>query len=297
MHDSHTHLSLSPIKENLKRIVNDFVEDNGKYILNMGTEPNDWFTVLETQNNVDLSQVIYSGLGIHPTIYAEKLTNLDPGLDIFKFSQKIIRTLEKIYEKNSSLLTAVGETGLDYYYLYKDIDIKTEVIKDIKEIQKNSFRTHCQLALKYDLPMSIHARELNGKNDCINDTLKILAEEGKGKIRGVFHSYTGSQEGLKKILGLGFFIGFNAIITYPNGENVRELLKNVPIDRILFETDGPFLPTQKTRKDRKSELPFGKPSDIREILETASEIKGISVQRLENETDKNFESIFDVSLH
>jgi len=296
MHDSHVHLSLSPIKENLKRVLNNFVEDNGKYILDMGTEPSDWFTVLETKNNIDNPKVIYSGLGIHPTIYTEKLTNLEKDLDIFKFSQKIVNKLEKTYEENSSLLTAVGETGLDYYHMYKDINISTETIKDIKEIQKNTFRFHCQLALKYNLPMSIHARELNGKSDCVEDSLKILAEEGKGKIKGIFHSYTGTQEGLEKILDMGFSIGFNAIITYPSGENVRELLRNTPTDRILFETDGPFLSTQKTRKNRKTELPFGKPSDIREILKKAADIKGISIKRLEEETDKNFESIFNIPL-
>jgi TatD DNase family protein len=145
--------------------------------------------------------------------------------------------------------------------------------------------------------MSIHARELNAKNDCVNDTLKILAEEGKGKIKGVFHSYTGTQEGLKMILDMGFFIGFNAILTYPSGKNVRELLKNTPTDRILFETDGPFLPTQKIRRNNKAKLPFGKPSDVREILEVAADIKGISSKRLEDETDKNFELIFNIPLH
>lgn len=297
MHDSHIHLSLSPLKENLKRVLNDFVEDNGKYILDMGTEPSDWFTVLETKKNINFPKVIHSGIGIHPTIYIENLTNLKEGTDLFKFSQKILNKLEKFYEENSHLLTAVGETGLDYYQMYQDTNISKEVIKDIKEVQKNTFRIHCQLALKYNLPMSIHARELNGKNDCVNDTLKILAEEGKGKIKGVFHSYTGTQEGLEKILGMGFFLGFNAIITYPSGENVRELLKNTPLNRLLFETDGPFLPTQKTRKDNKAELPFGKPSDVREILEVVANIKGISAKRLEDETDKNFESIFNVSLN
>ena len=296
MHDSHVHLSLSPIKENLKRITDDFVKDNGKYILNMGTEPDDWFTVLETKKIADIPNVIYSGLGIHPTIYVENLSDLKNSTNLFKFSQKTISKLEKIYEESSALLNVVGETGLDYFQMYKEDDIDSEIIKDIKEIQQNAFRRHCQLALQYSLPMSIHARELIGKDDCVEDTLKILAEEGKGKIKGVFHSYTGTQEGLQKILDMGFSIGFNAIITYPSGENVRELLKATPIDRILFETDGPFLPTQNTRKNRKAQLPFGKPSDVREIMEIAAEIKGITVERLEEETDKNFELLFNPTL-
>jgi TatD DNase family protein len=200
-----------------------------------------------------------------------------------------------MYEENINVLTAVGETGLDYYQIYKDSDISQSTIEDLKEIQQNSFRKHCQLAIKYNLPMSIHARELNGKDNCVQDTLRILAEEGKGSIKGVFHSYTGTLNGLTRILDMGFYVGFNAIITYPSGENVRELLKNTPTDRILFETDGPFLPTQKTRKDNKAKYPFGKPSDVREILDTAADIKGISTERLEDETDNNFELLFNIS--
>ena len=293
MHDSHIHLSLSPIKENLQRLLHDFSQENGKYILNMGTEPEDWFEVLEIQKKNDVSVNLYSGIGIHPTVYLEHINELTNGTDIFKFAKKLLDKLEKIYEENHKYISAVGETGLDYYQMYKE-DMPKEVIRDLVEIQKNSFRSHCQLALRYNLPMSIHARELNGREDCVKDTLEILAEEGKGKIRGSFHSYTGTQKGLKDILDMGFYIGFNAIITYPSGENVRELLKDTPLDRILFETDGPFLVTQKTRKNNRSEFPFGKPSDVKEIIEKAEEIKGIPYQRLEEQTDKNFEKLFNI---
>lgn len=294
MHDSHVHLSLSPIKENLDRILNEFVKENGKYILDMGTEPEDWFTVLDTKRNKNSSGIIYSGIGIHPTIYEENIYNQRDEKDMFKHSQKILNTLENIYEEHHKELTVIGETGMDYYQMYKE-DLSDGKREDLKEIQKNSFRKHCQLAIKYNLPMSIHSRELNGKSSCVEDTLKILAEEGKGNIQGSFHSYTGTKEGLEKILDMGFYVGFNAIITYLSGENVRELLRATPIDRILFETDGPFLPTQKTRKNRKAEFPFGKPSDVKEIIEIAAEIKGISYERMEEETDKNFELLFGIS--
>lgn len=296
MHDSHVHLSLSPLKENLERILTNFRKDNGKYILDMGTEPEDWFTVLSTKKSKDFSNIVFSGIGIHPTRFSTSITVQKGGLDLFKSSQKLLEKLEKIYEENSNILTAVGETGLDYYEMYRE-NFDNEMIQELKEIQKNSFRKHCELSLKYNLPMSIHARELTGKEDCVMDTLKILAEEGRGNIKGVFHSYTGEYSGLEKILDMGFYVGFNAIITYPSGENVRKLLEKTPIERILFETDGPFLPTQKTRKDRKSEFPFGKPTDIREIINTAAEIKGISVDNLEKQSDKNFELLFGISFN
>lgn len=79
MHDSHVHLSLSPIKENLKRIVDDFKKENGKYILNMGTDLDDWFTVLETNSKEEYKGTIFSGLGIHPTIFSENFGSLEEG--------------------------------------------------------------------------------------------------------------------------------------------------------------------------------------------------------------------------
>jgi TatD DNase family protein len=296
MHDSHTHLSLSPIKENLKRIIDGFKRENGKYILDMGTDPDDWFTVLETHSKEEYSGIVFSGLGIHPTIFSENYHSLEEGIDIYKFEKKLEDKLESLYRDNFKKLTAVGETGLDYFEMYKE-NFKEDEIEVFKEVQKKSFRKQCQLAIQYNLPMSIHARELKGQSLCVEDILKILAEEGRGNIKGVFHSYTGEQSGLEKILDMGFYVGFNSIITYPSGENVRELLKNTPLDRILFETDGPFLPTQKTRKNKKSEFPFGKPSDVKEIMETASEIKEISTERLEKESDENFEKLFYIPLN
>jgi TatD DNase family protein len=296
MHDSHVHLSLSPIKENLKRILADFKEDNGKYILDMGTEPSDWTNVLGLRSSNHYSDTILTGIGIHPTIFDENLPHLKNGIDLFKFATKLLKKLETTYEENSQLIDAVGETGLDYYQMFNK-EVTEDQRKDLKEVQERSFRQHCQIAMKYNLPMSIHARELLGRDDCVNDTLKIIAEEGRGKIKGVFHSYTGTEEGLKKVLDMGFYIGFNAIITYPSGENVRSLLKETPLERILFETDGPFLPTQKIRKNSKAIFPFGKPTDVREIIQIAAEIKGISAERLEDESDKNFELVFGNSLN
>ena len=97
---------------------------------------------------------------------------------------------------------------------------------------------------------------------------------------------------VEDILALGFHIGFNAIITYKSGENVRDILKIVPPERILFETDGPFLPPQSVRKDKRKKEKFAQPSDIREILEVAADVKGINIERLEDITDENYTNIF-----
>jgi len=137
--------------------------------------------------------------------------------------------------------------------------------------------------------MSIHSR---GDSSCVKDTLDIIGKIGKGTIKGSFHSYTGDKKMLERILDIGMYIGFNAIITYPSGENVREILKACPLDRVLFETDGPFLPTQNVRKKKNSEKKYGRPILIKEIIEKASEIVNEPYAKIEEISDNNYLTLF-----
>ena len=133
---------------------------------------------------------------------------------------------------------------------------------------------------------------MNDCSDCLEDVLRVVAQEGRGQLRGSFHSYTGDIDSLKEVLDMGFYIGFNGIITYKSGENVRDILKQVPLEKILFETDGPFLPPQSVRKNKKLEEKYAQPKDIKEIIETACEIKNVSYEKMETITDENYERLF-----
>lgn len=295
MHDSHTHLSISPLKENLDRALSDFSKDNGFKILSVSADLEDIPETLasaEKYNNI-YPNLVDIGLGIHPTIFEENLKP-EENTDIFSSGRKIIDHFKEEVEKNISFpyLRAIGETGLDYYQMNRSEIFSQKQKNEITEIQKISFREHVRLALEHKLPLSVHARELQGQTDCVEDVLTILAEEGKGEARGSFHSYTGEKSMLKEILSLGFYVGFNPIITYPSGQSVRELLKDVPLERILLETDGPFLPTQKTRKNNNAEFKFGRPNDVREVMEVIAEVKGVSMERLEKITDENYRLLF-----
>ncbi len=176
---------------------------------------------------------------------------------------------------------------MDQYF-----NFSKETKEEIKEAKRRIFTKLCKLSLKENLPMSIHARDIKDSDKCVKDTLKILAKESNGLIRGSFHSYTGSIKMLNQILDLGLYVGFNAIITYPSGENVREILKNTPLERILFETDGPFLPTQSVRKKKNATKRYGRPVLVKEIIEKACEIKNIPYEKLESVTDENYLTLF-----
>jgi len=281
---------MEPLKSNFPKIIDTFLEKGGKYILTQSTDLEDIDTSLELGKQYP--NTIGVALGLHPTFFEENTVDKGRIDNVYNEGKKLLTKFVTILEKKIPSITAIGETGLDYYQIDLQKDISPELKKEIKDIQKESFRKHVQIAVENNLPLSIHARDINGKNECVEDVITIVAEEGKGLARGCFHSYTGDIKYIQPILDLGFCIGFNAIITYKSGEDVRKILKKTPIDRIIFETDGPFLPPQSVRKNKKIKNKFAQPGDVKEIIEVAAEVKNISSEELEKEADKNYESVF-----
>lgn len=157
-------------------------------------------------------QNVWCSIGTHPH---------DAGLD----NEKAI-TAEQIIEtaNNESKIVGIGESGLDYYY-----------DNSPRDDQAVSFRKHIQACLETDLPLIVHSR------DAEDDTAAILAEEGAGKLRGVMHCFSSKPILAQKALALGFYISFSGIVTFKAAEELREVAKFVPLDRILVETDAPFL--------------------------------------------------------
>lgn len=290
MHDSHIHLNLSPLQENIEQVIDDFRKQNGKHILTQSTD------LLDYKENLEISKtypdIVQLALGLHPTVFEEYTVQRNIFKDIQKKSLKMIVEFEKIFEKNIKDISAVGETGLDYHQFNNDQTLDEDIKEELCELQKISFTKHIQLALKHNLPMSIHARDMNGCTECLEDVLRVVAQEGKGQLRGSFHSYTGDINSLKEILDMGFYIGFNGIITYKSGENVRDILREVPLERILFETDGPFLPPQSVRKNKSLKEKYAQPKDIKEIIQTACEVKNVPYEKMEAITDENYEKLF-----
>lgn len=290
MHDSHIHLALEPLKSNIDTVINNFSSNGGKYILTQGTEFLDFDDTCEIVNKYP--DIIQLALGLHPTFFEENTVWKGTYKNIYEKSIINIDKYSNIVEEKIKQIHAIGETGLDYYQINMDKQLDRKIVEEIEEIQRFSFRKHIELAKQYNLPLSIHARDINGESRCVEDVLEIVAQEGKGILKGCFHSYTGNISFLQDILDLGFNVGFNAIITYKSGEDVREILKRTPLERILFETDGPFLPPQSVRKNKKIKEKYAEPMHVREIMEVAAEIKDVDVDKLEKVTDENYERTF-----
>ncbi|MDD4382487.1 MAG: TatD family hydrolase [Candidatus Dojkabacteria bacterium] len=292
MHDSHIHLTMEPPYSNLDELITRFKDMGGKYILSQSTD------LVDYKENINIrkkySDTVQLALGLHPTVFQEITVDRGDIKNIFEKSKKYISEFENIFRKNRKDIKAIGETGLDYYHFNLDNTIGEDIKEQLKQVQRLSFEKHLELAREFCLPLSIHARDVIDGTECVEDILNIIVKSGKGCIKGSFHSYTGNLESLKYILDLGFYIGFNAIITYKSGENVRDILRNVPVERILLETDGPFLPPQSIRKDKSIKEKYAQPSSVKEILEVMAKIKDIDINKLEDITDSNYTTLFGV---
>ena len=164
---------------------------------------------------------------------------------------------------------ALGEIGLDYHYDFAPKDVQQEV-----------FRLQIRLARELDLPVIIHTREAE------DDTLAILREESGGSVRGVMHCFTGTPRLAEEALGLGMHISFAGIVTFPKGANVREVAAMVPADRLLCETDSPYLAPTPHRGKRNE------PAWVVRVAEDLATLRRIPLDDLTRQTSANFGVLF-----
>lgn len=164
---------------------------------------------------------------------------------------------------------AIGEIGLDYYYDFAPM-----------QIQQHVFREQIRLARRRKLPIVIHTREAE------DDTFRILAEESAGEVGGVFHCFTGDRAMARRVLDLGFHISLAGIVTFPNALELREVAKVVPLERLLIETDSPYLAPVPLRGNRNE------PANVTHVAEVVGEVRGTSAEAVGDAARANFERLF-----
>jgi TatD DNase family protein len=164
---------------------------------------------------------------------------------------------------------AVGEIGLDYHYDFSPRDVQQAV-----------FRAQIRLARDLRLPIVIHTREAD------DDTVAILEEEGGGEVGGVFHCFSGNAALARAALGLGFYISIAGIVTFPKAEALRQTVKGVPIERLLTETDSPFLAPVPFRGKRNE------PAHVGQIVQALADLHGLERAEMGARTTANFDNVF-----
>ncbi len=184
-----------------------------------------------------------------------------------------IYTTDRIAELavGNSKTVGIGETGLDYYYKHSS-----------REDQRKNFRKHLRACTDTGMPVIVHSR------DAEEDTTRILEEEGQGgRLRGVLHCFSSKRILAEKALDMGFYISFSGIITFKKSEELREIAKDIPLDRLLIETDAPFLTPEPYRKE------INEPALVVHTGRKLAEIKEISEEDMATASRKNFFSLFD----
>jgi len=246
--DTHAHLvSL----EDVEGAVNRASETGVAKIISVSTGLDSSYATIEIAN---MYESVFAAVGIHPhsaSQYTEET-----------FSEIEDTVLEK-------RVVAVGETGLDYHYMNSP-----------KEIQIESFQAHIDMATRFTLPFVVHVREAD------EDMLCILRESDLRKNPGVIHCFSGNYETAKQYLELGFFISFSGIVTFNRAADIREAAKKIPFDRILIETDSPYLAPVPLR-GKKNE-----PANVKYIAQVVAEARGIDTKTLQEQLLKNTLELF-----
>lgn len=252
--DSHCHLDridLTPYDGNLSLAIEAAINRGVSRLLCISISTENRQAVLDIAVQHDN---VYATTGIHP-------------LDV-KSGTAGAKELATWAESHSKIL-ALGETGLDYYY--DDYD---------QELQKASFIAHLEAGAQTAKPIVVHTR--NAKED----TLDLIKAHGDHEIAGVLHCFTEDWDMAKRAMDLNYFISLSGIVTFKNAEALRDVARRMPLDRLLVETDSPYL----------APVPYrGKPNEpkyVREVAEYVAELKGVSLETLSEITSRNFDRLF-----
>ena len=256
--DSHSHLNDEKFDEDREEQIKKIRESGVSNFITAGYSVESSKKALEIAKKYDF---IYTTAGVSPNDIPQTEEEL----------WKQLAEIEKIVEKNKEKICAIGEIGLDYYWN-----------TDNKELQKKAFIEQIKIANKYNLPIVIHTRE------AVMDTLQIL-KENKVTKTGVFHCCPQNRELIKEGLKLGFYISFAGPITFKNSKNAEEMIDLVPNDRILIETDSPYLAPEPVRGTRNT------PANVKYIAQKIADVKGLTLEEVEKITFENTKNILYIS--
>jgi len=253
MIDSHCHLDHGPLHDNLSDIISRSKKVGITKLLTICTTFESFENIKDI---VKKDQMIYGTYGIHPH---ETATN---HVD----KETIIRSVNE-----NEKIIGIGETGLDFFYNHSD-----------RDRQINSFKSHIEASIELDKPIIIHSRNAE------NETFEILSSYKNKNLKILMHCYTGSLEFSKKLLTLDAFFSASGIITFKNSTDLQNTFKTIPLEKLLIETDSPFLAPIPMR-GKKNE-----PSFIKYTLEKLSTLKETSVENMSKLTTDNFNKLFSM---
>ncbi|MGE5945329.1 MAG: TatD family hydrolase, partial [Betaproteobacteria bacterium] len=250
--DSHCHLDFPDLSNRLPEVLRHMQENDVGIAVCIGVNLEDFPRVLSL---AEAHRQLYATVGVHP----EYVDAEEPGME----------QLVKLADHPKVI--AIGETGLDYYWH-----------KDRPEWQRERFRTHIRAARQCGKPLVVHMR------DAANDTLAILKEEGAGEVGGVMHCFTEDWQVARAAIDLNFHISFSGIVTFKNALALKDVACKAPLDRILVETDSPYLAPVPYRGK------INEPAYVRYVAAEIARLRGLSTEEVADASTKNFHQLFKV---
>ncbi len=251
--DSHCHLDFRDLANDLPAVFDAMQSHGVGHALCIGVTLRDFPRVLAIAERYPQ---VFASVGIHPDYEDEGEIDVD----------------ELVRLATHPKVVAIGETGLDYYRLQGDL-----------EWQRARFRTHIRAAIASGRPLVIHTR------NAAEDTLRIMREEGAERAGGVMHCFTESWEVAEQAMALGFYISFSGIVTFKNAVALKEVAQRVPLDRMLVETDSPYLAPIPYRGK------LNQPAYVKHVAQAIADLRGISLEAVAGATTANFFRLFNLA--
>lgn len=251
--DAHSHVHVNNFDADREQVIARAQDAGISKIIEVGFDSEGIFKALALAKKHDW---IFATAGIHPHLASEWNDNIASKI------RKLAKTEDRI--------VAIGETGLDYFKNFQPRDLQQKV-----------FHEQLKIAIEVGLPVIIHCR------DAYKDLFSILDEE-KFSGRVLLHCFTGTMQEAEEGISRGYFIAFTGVITYPSAKNLREIAEKIPLDRILIESDCPFLAPQSQRGKRNE------PSFVPEIYKEIARIKNMPIEKLADEVTKNVSGFFGI---
>jgi len=251
--DSHCHLTYEPMLSSLEETIKRANKDGVEFLLTISTEDKSFRNILDI---LDKYKCVYGSYGIHPHEAKQH-----KGI-------KFENIIEKV--KQNKKIIGIGETGLDFYYNHSE-----------KKDQIESFLEHIEASQKTNLPIIVHTRSAEG------ETFEILQKAvKKNNLKILIHCFTGSKDFAFKLLDIGAYISASGVVTFKKSQDLADTFKEIPLNRLLVETDSPYLAPEPLR---------GKPNEPSYIIHTVkflSELKKVSIENISDSTSKNFFNLF-----
>ncbi len=274
--DTHCHLNFQAFDKDRDEVL-ERADKSGVAMIVVGANFKSSMKAVEIANQ---NKNVFSSIGLHPTHLIEQMFE-EEGSKIRSKAEKFDFSAYEELALNTDV-KAIGECGIDYYHINPDVPIEEQ-----KDLQKKVMLEHIDLASKQNLPLILHCRDGKGfSKEAYNDLLEIIIESKK-KVHGVLHCFSSDWETAEKFLDLGFYLGFTGIITYTQSLDMLDVVRRTPKDKILSETDCPYLtpiPYQGKRNEPiYVEYVIKKIADIREIdYKTAAKLTLRNAKRLFN---------------